>query len=132
MGYIWLLINNVQELTPYRFEFKCDTNRTRKCFLSMPRFEPRSPGWMTVALSNSATPPLCIFLYILVYFWGSWPSPPWKIWRNFALPEKVLTNAHDGNSTLIRLVKISFYTAVKCRIIFVWRSCWLVKKDSKR
>ena len=51
--YTCILTNNAQELTPYRFEFKCDTNRIRKYFLSMPRFEPGSLGWMTNALANS-------------------------------------------------------------------------------
>jgi hypothetical protein len=32
------LTNNAEELTPYRFEFKCDTNIN--VFLPLPRFEP--------------------------------------------------------------------------------------------
>ncbi len=37
--YTCILTNNAQELTPYRFGFKCDTNRIRKYFLSVLRFE---------------------------------------------------------------------------------------------
>jgi hypothetical protein len=37
-GYI--LINNAQDLTTYRFEFKCNTNKRRKYVLFVPRFEP--------------------------------------------------------------------------------------------
>jgi hypothetical protein len=36
--------NNPQELTPHRLEFKCDTNRIRNYFLSMPSCEPESLG----------------------------------------------------------------------------------------
>jgi hypothetical protein len=59
--YTCLLTNNVQELTPYRFEFKCDTNRIRI------RFEPVSLGWMTDALANSATQ----LLLWNTQFWGA-------------------------------------------------------------
>jgi hypothetical protein len=52
-------------LTPFRFEFKCDTKTIRKYFLSMPRFELGSLGWMMNALVNSATPPL---LVVFVFF----------------------------------------------------------------
>jgi hypothetical protein len=38
--YTYLLTNNAQELTPKDLNFNCDTNRTRKYFLSVPRFEP--------------------------------------------------------------------------------------------
>jgi hypothetical protein len=52
--YTFILTKNAQELTPYRFGFKCDTNRIRKYFLSELRFEPRSLGWTTTdALANS-------------------------------------------------------------------------------
>ena len=40
---IQILTNDAQEFTPYRFEFKTDTNRIRK-FLSALRFEPGSLG----------------------------------------------------------------------------------------
>jgi hypothetical protein len=53
--YICILTNNAQELTPYRFGFKCDINRIRKYFLPGPRFEHRSLGWTTDVLANSAT-----------------------------------------------------------------------------
>jgi hypothetical protein len=49
---------NAQELTPYRFEFKCNTSRKRKYFLFMPRFEPGSLGLTMDALANYARPPL--------------------------------------------------------------------------
>jgi hypothetical protein len=49
---------NAQELTLYRFGFKCDTNRIKKYFLSEPRFEPGYLERITGALSNSATLPL--------------------------------------------------------------------------
>ena len=52
--YTCILTNNSQELTPCRFEFKCDTNRRRKYFLSAQRFEPGSLGWTTDTLANSA------------------------------------------------------------------------------
>jgi hypothetical protein len=42
--YTCILTNNAQELTPYRFEFKYDSNRIRKYFRSVPRFEPGSQG----------------------------------------------------------------------------------------
>jgi hypothetical protein len=42
--YSCILTNNAQELTPYRYEFKCDKNRLRKYFLSVSGFEPRSLG----------------------------------------------------------------------------------------
>jgi hypothetical protein len=35
----YISTKNAQELTPYRFEFNCDTNRKRKYFLSVTRFE---------------------------------------------------------------------------------------------
>ncbi len=53
-----ILTNNAQELTPYRFEFKSDTNRIRKYFPSMPKFEPGSLLRVTKVLANSATLPL--------------------------------------------------------------------------
>ncbi len=37
-----ILTNHAQELAPYRFKFKCDTNRTRKHFQSMIHIEPGS------------------------------------------------------------------------------------------
>jgi hypothetical protein len=52
--YKCLLTNSAQEITPYRCEFKCDTNRIRKYFLSVLWFEHRSLGWMTDAIANSA------------------------------------------------------------------------------
>jgi hypothetical protein len=36
--YTCILANNAQEVTPYRYEFKYDTHRIRKYFLSLPRF----------------------------------------------------------------------------------------------
>jgi hypothetical protein len=56
--FTYLLTNNAQELTLYRFEFKRDTNRSRKYFLAMPEFEPRSLRQTTDALTNFATAPL--------------------------------------------------------------------------
>ena len=56
-----ILANDAQELTPYRFEFKTDANRIR-IFLSAPRFEPGSLGWMTDTLANSAMPQLFLLL----------------------------------------------------------------------
>jgi hypothetical protein len=53
--YTHILTNNAQDLRPYRFEFKCNTNRKRKYFMSVQRFEPRS------ASANSA-------MYFLLYF----------------------------------------------------------------
>jgi hypothetical protein len=53
--YTHIFTNSAQELTPYRFEFKCESNRIRKYFLSMPRFQTGSLGWMTAKLANSAT-----------------------------------------------------------------------------
>jgi hypothetical protein len=60
--------NNAQELPPYRFEFTCDTNRIRKYFLSLPRFEPGSLGWLVDGLANSATPLLIISLFFEIYY----------------------------------------------------------------
>jgi hypothetical protein len=40
--YTYILTNNAQALTPYRFGFKCDTNRIKTYFLSELRFEPGS------------------------------------------------------------------------------------------
>jgi hypothetical protein len=42
--YTYILTNNVQELTPYRFDFICDTNKIRKYFLYMLRLEPGPLG----------------------------------------------------------------------------------------
>jgi hypothetical protein len=56
--YTCKLANNTQELIPYRLQFKYDTNRVRKYFLSEPQFEPRFLGWMMDTLAHSATPPL--------------------------------------------------------------------------
>ncbi len=49
--YTYIFKKNVHELTPYRFEFKWDTNRIWKYFLPMPQFEPESIGWMADALA---------------------------------------------------------------------------------
>ncbi len=54
-----MLTNNAQELTQYRFEFKCDTKGMRKFSLSVLRFEP--------ALANSATPLLSATLMNKVF-----------------------------------------------------------------
>jgi hypothetical protein len=56
--YTYILRNNAQELTSYRFGLKYDTSRIRKYFLCEPRVEPGSLGWMTDALASSAAPPL--------------------------------------------------------------------------
>jgi hypothetical protein len=56
--YINIEANSAQELTPYIFKRKCNTDRKRKYFLSMPRFEPGSLGLTTHALANSAMLPL--------------------------------------------------------------------------
>jgi hypothetical protein len=54
--YTCILTNNAHELTPYRFGFKCDTNKQNKKIFSVePRFEPGSLGWTKDALANSAT-----------------------------------------------------------------------------
>jgi hypothetical protein len=37
-----ILTNNIQELTPYTFQFKCNTNIIGKYYLSMLRFDPKS------------------------------------------------------------------------------------------
>jgi hypothetical protein len=49
-----ILSNNTQELTPCRFEFKCDTKPMWKYFLSAHRFEPRSLRWTTNPFAKSA------------------------------------------------------------------------------
>jgi hypothetical protein len=59
----------------YWFEFKCDTNGTRK------RSEPGSLGWATDALANSATPLLLDHCYCL-----------WKVFWNFWLICWLVTN----------------------------------------
>jgi hypothetical protein len=52
--YTYILTNYAQELTPYRFRFKCDTNRIRKYFLFELTFEPRSLKRKMNTLANSA------------------------------------------------------------------------------
>jgi hypothetical protein len=54
-----MLTNNGQELTQYRFEFKCGTKGMRKFSLSVLRFEP--------ALANYATPLLSATLMNKVF-----------------------------------------------------------------
>jgi hypothetical protein len=44
VNYMCILKNNALKLTPYRFGFKCDTDRIRKCFLPGPKYVAGSPG----------------------------------------------------------------------------------------
>jgi hypothetical protein len=62
--YTCILTNNAQELSPYSLGFKRYTNRIRTYFLSEPRFEPGSLGWMTDSLANSAVLPLEVILKV--------------------------------------------------------------------
>jgi hypothetical protein len=48
-----IFIKNAQDLTPYRFEANCDTNRIRKYFLSLLRFESGSIGGLMGKLVSS-------------------------------------------------------------------------------
>jgi hypothetical protein len=56
--YTCVLTNTAQELTPYRFEFKCGTSKIRKYSLTVPRFEPGSLEQTKDASANSAMLPL--------------------------------------------------------------------------
>jgi hypothetical protein len=51
--------NGGQELIPYKFEFKPDINRIKKCYVCL-NFESRYTGKMVDAMDNVAVPSLVI------------------------------------------------------------------------
>jgi hypothetical protein len=63
------MADDAQGLTPYRYEFKCDSNRVWNYILSMPRFEPESLGWITHAQANFATVFVSVFLIVFHFKW---------------------------------------------------------------
>jgi hypothetical protein len=62
----YTLTNDAFELTPYKFEFKSETD-TISNFLSMQKFESRSQRRMTDALANYNTSPLSVFYTIKMF-----------------------------------------------------------------